>query len=205
MGDHDQMRRRTTKTRLGAAVTVLAAAGAAVSLLVFAGGTHVASAAADFQGLGLVGGGIQPSDPAYQEIARTPDGIEAAAARKLLTDAGGTIWIAPTTSGDVCLVWDPSTAATTIPGWPGLVLGPGVSCAHPAQATTQGVFIGVPGPGRWEYGVAPDGMNVVATVNGTPSPLAVTNGAFHVPPEATRVTVGTTTTNLPRPVGTRPN
>jgi hypothetical protein len=199
MGDHDQMTRRTTKTRLGAAAMVLAAAGAAASLPVFAGGTHVASAAADFQGLGLGGGGIQPSDPAYQEIASTPDGIDAAAARKLLTDAGGTVWIAPAAGGDVCLILDPSPAGTTVPGWPGLVLGPGVSCAHSAQATTQGVFIGVPGPGRWEYGVAPDGMNVAATVNGTPTPLAVTNGAFRVPPQATRVTVGTTTTTLPAP------
>jgi hypothetical protein len=52
MGDHDQKRRPTTTTRLGAAVTVLAAAGVAVSLPVFAGGTYLASGAADFQGLG---------------------------------------------------------------------------------------------------------------------------------------------------------
>jgi hypothetical protein len=181
---------------LGVAVpsvlAVLVGLGLATGLT---GGSSKASAASLFAALRQPAGAMSGADNSELQKAQAANpGLQIAAARQVLSDATVTLWLMPATNGDVCIVEQPTAAGGVIPGHPDMTLvGPGVSCTSATQAATQGVFAGVPGPGRWYYGVAPDGVTQVqATVNGQSVSLPLTNGGFRVPPAATSVTVGNT-------------
>ena len=198
-------------TPLALRVTAIAGAFAlVVSLAVtlgLTGRSSPASAAPLFSVLRQAASGMSPAQEQIlkQAQATQPD-LEIAAARQVLSDANGTLWLVPAGNGAVCVVQQPTAAGARIPvpGRPAITLiGPLVSCANQTQAASRGVFIGTPGLGRWYYGVAPDHItNVQAVVNNRAVPLNLTNGGFRVPPAATMLTVGNLRIySVHRPVG----
>ncbi len=178
-----------SRSRLGAAVIAVAVGVGVGAVLVFSGGSHAATASADFSALHQSASTGLPAAVAEQLAKQNPNEIELTAARQLVSDAAGTVWIAPAMNGDLCLVRQPSGAAAQVPGHPDITLGVGASCIQKARAATQGILIGAPGG---QYGVAPDGVTrVQAIVKGTAVSLSVTsNGGFRVPADATSLTVG---------------
>jgi hypothetical protein len=175
-------------------IAVLILLGVAVGVT---GGSRNASAAAAFSVLRLPPGATAPADnPVLREARSTNHGLRIAAAREVLSDKNGKLWLMPGADGDVCLVQQPSAAGQTRIGFAGgpdtiTLIGPAITCNRAAEAARRGIFVGVPGPGRWEYGVTPDGVTPVkAVVNGRTVSLRLTNGGFRVPPDATALTVG---------------
>lgn len=176
-------------SRLGAAVLGVAVVIGGGTVIAFSGGSHAATASADFSALHQPASTGLPATVSQELAKQNPNGIELAAARQVVSDADGTVWIAPATNGDLCLVREPSGAAAQVPGHPDITLGVGASCIQAARAATQGILIGAPGG---QYGVAPDGVTQVqATVKGTSIPLTLTsNGGFRIPADATSLMVG---------------
>jgi hypothetical protein len=174
-------------------IAVLILLGVAVGVT---GGSRNASAAAAFSVLRLPPGATAPADNPVLQAARSINhGLRITAAREVLRDKNGTLWLMPAADGNVCLVQQPSAAGARIPfrGRPDALtlIDPVISCTSAAQAARRGIYTGIPGPGRWEYGVTPDGVTPVkAVVNGRTVTLRLTNGGFRVPPNATALTVG---------------
>jgi hypothetical protein len=175
-------------------LSIVVAATLAITAAILTAGSHIASAADPSYSVlqQPTGAGFPTTDAAYQQLQTENPNLDLAAAHQVLADANGTLWLVPSTNGNICLVEQPTAAGAHVPGHPDLTLGTGFSCTSTAQANTAGVFIGVPGPGRWDYGVAPDGVTQVeATVNSQTVAVPLTNHGFQVPPTATSVTVGT--------------
>jgi hypothetical protein len=159
------------------------------AVLVFAGGARTASANSAVSAAALPKpSGSASSVPALQKLQTFAPKLDLADAVQVLSNSTGTVWLTRSTSGETCLIEAPVNDASGV--------GARFGCRDEAIAATEGIVAGV--PGHW-YGVVPENsaQNPSATVNGKTEVLTVTNSAFWVPAEATSVTVGGQTVELP--------
>jgi hypothetical protein len=180
-------------TRLRATVAICATLTVAVALAVTVmsasgPGTEPASAATPFPALDRANPGQSAaSNPALQKLHDFNPKLELVGAVQVLANSSGTVWLTRSTTGDVCLIEQPTDDPHGVKARFG--------CRDAAVAASEGIVAGV--PGHW-YGVTPDSApNVSARVNGNTVAVAVTDNAFWLPKDASSVTVGDKTLELP--------
>ena len=163
---------------------LLAVSASVVGALLLTGGqSHSAQAQASFAVLKrpLPNATAPLDDPILSALHGHNPKLELAAARVLLADSVGTIWLASSTDGGLCLVEkvaqpDSKSGVTSR-----------FSCQDATAVAKRGMVAGV--PGEW-YGLVPDGAGpVYASVGGQSIAVDVSNGAFRLPEQASSVTL----------------
>lgn len=182
-----------SKKWLAAAGVVVVVGGLAIVLALTSGSEPAAAA---YSSLDQPRGPQSASeDENLRRLAANAPKLRLDAARQVLSDSRGTLWVTRAKNGDVCVMESVSdsaaeSAARTNP----FIVRSRFSCKSAELAAEQGVIAGVPGN---FHGIAPDDASVVARSNGQAQAVRLENNAFRVPPDASSVVVGDHRHDLP--------
>jgi hypothetical protein len=170
------------------AILIVTVALAVIVMSASGPGTERASAATPFSALDRPSrGDTAASNPALQKLRAFNPKLELVGAVQVLANSSGTVWLTRSTVGDVCLIEQPIDDPHGVKARFG--------CRDAGVAASEGIVAGV--PGHW-YGVAPDSApSVSARVDGNTVAVTVANNAFWLPKNASSVTVGGKTVELP--------
>lgn len=188
------MSRSSAVTRR-ALVLVLLAAGAVLAGLFLLGsqGTNAATQPTGTDSYAVLSRPATPADKENQVvrgIAQHDATLRADAARQLLSDDNGTVWLIPTTDGQLCLGEEPRQGgdAATYEQAHGLApLLMGMTCRNAREASSGGLLLTVLGQ---HLGLVPDGVGSVSarSVAGDVQSVAVTNNVYRLSAGAFTVT-----------------